>query len=74
MQQDVTVAVEGIDVVQFALGLIDDLDKLRSGEISIPDAQARANLARQVMRAVGYVVQARLMLSSRAVLIDHSTE
>jgi len=46
-------------------GLLDDLKKLRRTEISVRDAHARAELARQILRAVHYVVSAQRYLETR---------
>lgn len=47
-------------------GLIDDLRDLRAGKISIREAHARAELARQILRGVHYVVTAQKYLEGRA--------
>jgi len=47
-------------------GLADDLTALRSGSISIKDAQARAELAKQYMNGVRLVLNARNSLESQA--------
>jgi len=46
-------------------GLLDDLKQLRRGQISVRDAHARAELARQILRGVHYVVIAQRYLESR---------
>lgn len=43
-----------------------DLNALREGKISVRDAQARANLARQILRGVHYVVMARKFMEDGA--------
>lgn len=58
-----------LNIVGITSGILDDLDKLRSGEISVSDARARADLARQALRAVGYVLQAQKLLSDAALQI-----
>lgn len=47
--------------------LIHDLDLLRKGKISIRDASVRAELAKQVLRAVGLIVTAQKYLEGQAV-------
>jgi hypothetical protein len=54
------------DLLTFTDGLIGDLQALRRGKISVRDARARAELARQVLRAVHYVVTAQKFLESNA--------
>lgn len=54
------------NLMSFTDGLIEDLDALRSGKISVRDAMARANLAKQVLRSVHYVVTAQKFLSDNA--------
>lgn len=47
-------------------GLADDLKKLRNGEISNRDANARAALAKQILRGVHYIVTAQKVLAESA--------
>jgi hypothetical protein len=53
---------ERFNLDSLILGLANDLRDLRAGRISVPDARARAELARQIMRGVGYALQARKVL------------
>lgn len=46
-------------------GLMSDLTELRAGKISVRDAHARAELARQILRGVHYVVQAQKFLEGQ---------
>lgn len=55
-----------LNLVQFTKQLMDDLRLLRAGKISTRDAHARAELARQVLRSVHYIVNAQKFLSERA--------
>jgi hypothetical protein len=54
------------DLRSFVGGLVSDLKELRAGKISARDAHARAELARQVLRGVHYVVTAQKFLEARA--------
>ncbi len=47
-------------------GLASDLESLRSGRISVQQAQAAANLGKQVFNGMKLVVSARKMLSDAA--------
>jgi hypothetical protein len=47
-------------------GLASDLESLRQGRISVQQAQAAANLGKQVFNGMKLVVTARKMLSSSA--------
>lgn len=47
-------------------GLAQDLAQLRTGEISIADAQARAMLAKQIFNGFRLYLNAASMLSARA--------
>jgi hypothetical protein len=49
----------------FVQSLMDDLKALRAGEISVPDAYARAQLARQVLRGVSLAVTAQKFIEGR---------
>lgn len=57
---------ERFDLMSFTDALIGDLQALRKGEISIQDARARADLAKQTLRSVSYVITAQKMLMDRA--------
>lgn len=57
---------ERLDLATLIAGLIGDLKDLRAGKISNRDAHARAELARQVLRGVHYVVTAQKYLDGRA--------
>lgn len=58
------------NLMDFTDKLIDDLELLRAGKISIRDAVARANLAKQVLKSVHYVVTAQKYLSDNAKRIE----
>lgn len=53
----------------FTDDLIRDLELLRKGKISIRDAAVRADLAKQVLRAVGLIVTAQKYIESQAIQI-----
>ena len=55
-----------LDITRFTLELIEDLRLLRAGKISVTDARARAEVAKQVLRAIGYVISAQRLLGDRA--------
>lgn len=52
-------------------GLAGDLTDLRAGRISVRDAKARAELAKQILRGVHYVVTAQKFLSDSARRLDN---
>ena len=54
------------NLMDFTDSLILDLQSLRAGKISIKDAMARAEIAKQVLRSVGFVVSAQKYLSDNA--------
>lgn len=58
--------MERLDITGLTLGIVNDLNQLRAGKISVADARARAELAKQALRAVGYVIQAQRFLSEQA--------
>ncbi|APH71422.1 hypothetical protein [Aquibium oceanicum] len=51
-------------------GLASDLRELRAGKISVREANARAALAKQILRGVHYVVVAQKFLSEQAKLTN----
>lgn len=57
---------ERLDLATLIAGLMGDLKELRSGGISVREAHARAELARQILRGVHYVVTAQKYLEGRA--------
>lgn len=57
---------ERFDLSDLIAGLAADLKDLRAGKISVRDAQARAVLAKQILRGVHYVVVAQKYLEGRA--------
>ena len=57
---------ERFNLMSFTDDLIGDLKALRDGKISVREARARADLAKQVLRAVHYVVTAQRFISDRA--------
>ena len=57
---------ERFNLVDFTDSLIADLHALRAGHISIRDAMARAEIAKQVLRSVGFVISAQKYLSDNA--------
>ncbi len=54
------------NLLAFTDSLILDLQALRAGRISVKDAMARAEIAKQVLRSVGFVVTAQKYLSENA--------
>lgn len=55
-----------LDLQDLVGGLVGDLRDLRDGKISIKEAHARAELARQILRGVQYVIQAQKFLEGQA--------
>lgn len=54
------------DLMKFTDDLAADLRALRAGTISVQDARVRADLARQVLRSIGFVITAQKMLEGKA--------
>lgn len=57
---------EALNLGELIAGLIGDLKDLRTGRISVREAHARAELARQVLRGVHYVVTAQKFIEGQA--------
>lgn len=55
-----------LDLAQFTKDLIGDLNGLRAGRVSIQQARATAELARQIIRAMHLVVSAQRLIEDRA--------
>lgn len=62
---------EQLNLATLVRGLIEDLNDLRSGRISVREAHARAELARQILRGVHYVVTAQKFIESQALPAAH---
>lgn len=56
----------GIDLAAFTKSLIADLEGLRTGKVSVQQARASAELARQVIRSMHLIVTAQRLIESRA--------
>lgn len=65
-KSDVGPLTARFNLMDFTDSLIRDLEELRAGKISVRDAQARALLAKHVLRSVHYVVTAQKYLSENA--------
>ncbi|MDR3495340.1 MAG: hypothetical protein P4L82_12135 [Ancalomicrobiaceae bacterium] len=50
-------------------GLVTDLEDLRTGKISTREAQARAQLAHEIMRGINLVIRGQQILEQRAKMI-----
>ena len=61
------------DLLAFTDNLITDLQDLRAGKISVQQAKARADLAKQTLKAVSLVVQTQKILIERAKGADGTT-
>lgn len=66
MQDGLTDTADRYSLDSIVKGIADDLIALREGRISIKDAQARAELAKQYMNGVRLVMNARRSLESSA--------
>ena len=55
------------NLLNFTDSLIDDLEQLRAGKISTREAATRAELARQILRAVGLIVTAQKYMEGQAI-------
>lgn len=58
------------DLAVFARQMTDDLNALRAGRITISDANTRARLAREALRALELGVATRRMLEGAATPVD----
>lgn len=59
-------AADRLNLGKIIDGLAGDLDALRAGKISVPDAMARAILAKQIMNGVRLYMQGAKMLGDEA--------
>lgn len=57
---------ERLGLPDIVLGIATDLKALRAGNISIRDARARAELARELLRAVRMVIDAQKFIEGQA--------
>lgn len=61
-----TPIMDRFNLMGFTDALIDDLNLLREGKISTHEAHARANLAKQILKAVNYTIIAQKFLVENA--------
>lgn len=66
MQNEPQSLADKFDLSDLINGLVGDLKDLRANKISVRDANARAVLAKQILRGVHYVVVAQKFLEGRA--------
>lgn len=57
---------DSLNLQGLILDLIGDLRALREGRISVQDARARSEIARQILRGIHYVVTAQKYIEGRA--------
>ena len=74
MPDETNTLAEQFDLPGLIVGLVADLKDLRAGKISTRDAQARALLAKHILRGVYYLVQAQKFLEGRALPAPESSE
>lgn len=59
-------ATETLLLVDIIKGLANDLDALRAGKITVPDAMARSMLAKQIFNGVRIYMNGTKLLSGQA--------
>lgn len=67
-----TGTVTGLDAIgidRIVLGLVSDLEDLRSGRITIPTARARAVLGHEILRGINLVIAGQRMIEDRTKLL-----
>jgi hypothetical protein len=63
-------ATETLGLVEIIRGLANDLDALRAGQITVPDAMARSMLAKQIFNGVRIYMNGTKMLAGQAKTIS----
>lgn len=63
-------SIHAIGLDALVLSLIDDLRSFRRGEITVPDMRVRTQMAHEILRGVGLLIQGRRMLAERAKLVS----
>lgn len=63
---------QSLSIETVIAGLASDLESLRQGKISVQQAQAAANLGKQVFNGMKLVVSARKLLSSKAQTVQQN--
>lgn len=69
-QADVGPLTKQFNLLEFTRALITDLQALRAGKISVPDARARAELAKQVLKTIAISLSAQKFLAASAQPVD----
>lgn len=65
--------LHAIGIDQIVVGLVNDLEALRSGAITIPMARARAVLAHEILRGINLVVVGQKMIEGQAKALPSPT-
>lgn len=74
MPEGTKLLTERFDLSDLINGLVSDLRALRGGTITVREAHARAELARQILRGVHYVVTAQKFLEGRALPMPEAAD
>lgn len=64
-----TGTVAGLDAIaidQIVIGLVNDLEKLSRGEITIPMARARTQMAHEILRGINIVITGHRLIQNKA--------
>jgi hypothetical protein len=59
--------MDALNIRAIVSGLVSDLEQLRSGEITIPMARARAALGHQILRGVSLVFAGQKFIEGQAI-------
>jgi len=71
LKRDTTPLNDCFNLVRIVNSLASDLEELRAHKISVDDARARADLAKQIFNGVRLVVSAQKFISEQAKLISN---
>lgn len=65
---------ERLNLQDLIADLVGDLKQLRAGQISVREARARADLAKQILRGVHYAINAQKFLADQAKVLPPPDE
>lgn len=68
-QTSATEGLASLDIGSIVRGLVQDLDDLRAGRLTLQKANAHARLAHEILRGITFVITAQKYLEGKAITL-----
>lgn len=62
--------LHALNIADIVVGLVKDLEDLRSGAITIPQARARSQLAHEIFRGINLVITGQRIIEGQARMLN----